>query len=247
MRTWWTVIRTEAKLYLREPWATFFTLVFPLMVLLLFGAIYGNEPEEIFGGLGSMDVAVPAYTAMIIASVGLLGIAIGVAGYREQGVLKRYRATPMRPAVYMSAHVLVNLGMTLVGTILLIVAGLLIYHVQFQGNWLSVLAAFILCTLSFFAAGFVIASLARTARSAQVIGMVLFYPMLFLSGATIPLEVMPDRLQSWAKILPLTHVVTLLKGLWFGESWGQHWVEVAVLAGLLVVGGTVAAMLFRWE
>ena len=247
MRGWWMVFWTEAKLYLRDPWAAFFTLAFPLMMLLLFGAIYGNDPDPFFGGLGAIDVSVPAYTAMIIASVGLLSIGIGVTTYREQGILKRYWATPMRPLPYMTAHLLVHFAMTLAGTAFLIVAGKVLYDIRFSGNWGNVLAAFTLSTLSFFSLGFIIAGLARTARAAQVIGMVVFYPMLFLSGATIPLEVIEGSIGKWVKILPLTHVVTLLRGLWFGGTWGDHWVEVVVLASLLVIGAVASAVTFRWE
>ncbi len=247
MRGWWMVFWTEAKLYLRDPWAAFFTLAFPLMMLVLFGMVYGNEPDPFFGGLGAMDVSVPAYTAMIIASVGLLSVGIGIATYREQGILKRYQATPMHPILYMAAHLLVHFAMTLIGTAILVIAGKVIYDIRFFGDWGSVLAAFTLATLSFFSLGFIIAGLARTARAAQVIGMVVFYPMLFLSGATIPLEIIEGGIGRWVKALPLTHVVTLLRGLWFGEPWGEHWVEVVVLAGLLVVGVAVSAATFRWE
>ena len=77
--------------------------------------------------------------------------------------------------------------------------------------------------------------------------MVLFYPMLFLSGATIPLEVLPENVLRWSKVLPLTHVVTLMRGLWAGESWGQHGVEAGLLVAMLVIGAPLSARLFRWE
>jgi len=79
------------------------------------------------------------------------------------------------------------------------------------------------------------------------VGMVLFYPMLFLSGATIPLQELPEAIRSFSKFLPLTHVVTLLQGLWFGEPWSDHLTEVAVLVGILVAGAVAMAWTFRWE
>jgi len=75
----------------------------------------------------------------------------------------------------------------------------------------------------------------------------LFYPMIFLSGATMPLEAMSDAMRQYVKVLPLTHVVTLLRGMWVGDAWGQHLTEVAVLGVLLVVGLVVSAKTFRWE
>jgi len=77
--------------------------------------------------------------------------------------------------------------------------------------------------------------------------MVLFYPMIFLSGATIPLEAMKGAIRTYAKAIPLTHVVTLLRGLWAGEAWGQHLTEVWVLGAIFLIGIAISAFTFRWE
>jgi ABC-2 type transport system permease protein len=110
-----------------------------------------------------------------------------------------------------------------------------------------VLAGFSLGALSFFAFGFLIASLSPTARIAQTVGMVLAFPMMFVSGATIPLEVLPESVRNVARFIPLTHVVTLLRGMWAGEALGEHLTEVLVLLGVLAVGVIVSAKTFRWE
>ena len=122
-----------------------------------------------------------------------------------------------------------------------------IYHMRFEGNALNVLAGFTLSSLSFFAIGFVLASLMPTARTAQVVGMVLLYPMLFLSGAGFPRELLPETIKKVSTFLPLTYVVTLLRGLWIGEAWGGHILDVAVLAGILILGVVISAFTFRWE
>ena len=237
----------EAKLFLREPFAAFFTLAFPLMMLFLFGSIYGNEPTPFLDGRGSVDVSVPRYMAMIIASVGMLSIAISMAAYRERGILRRYRATPLRPRTILAATVLVNLAMTLLGAVLLVVAAKVFYGLHFSGKPLAVLVGFVLACLSFFSLGFIIAGLAPTARVAQVVGMVFFYPMLFLCGAGFPSEMLPESIRSFSRFLPLTHVVTLLEGLWFGDVLGAHLLELAVLGAMVVVGVAISAWTFRWE
>ncbi len=247
MHGFWKLTWAETKLFLREPMAAFFTLAFPLMMLFLFGSIYGNEPTPFFGGYGSVDVSVPAYTAMIIATSGLLGLSIVISSYRERGILRRLKATPLRPYTILSAQVIVIFAMTALGMVLLIVAGKSVYGLRFAGNLFSVTGAFILGSMSFFALGFVIAGLMPTARTAQVVAMVIFYPMLFLSGAAIPREVMPETIQRYAEVLPLTHVVSLLRGLWIGESWGQHLTEVGILVVMTVVGIIVSAKTFKWE
>jgi ABC-2 type transport system permease protein len=237
----------ETKLFLREPVGAFFTLAFPLMMLFLFGSIYGNSPSEYFNGYGSVDVSVPAYTAMIIATTGLLGLTITMAAYRENGVLRRLRTTPISPLVVLAAQVIVLFMMTVLGMLLLIIAGKLVYHLRFDGNAFSVLAGFVLSSLSFFALGFILAGLMPTARTAQVVGMVLLYPMLFLSGAALPRELLPETIKKVSTFLPLTHVVTLLRGLWIGESWSQHTTEVFVLVAILVAGVLISIKTFRWE
>jgi ABC-2 type transport system permease protein len=237
----------EAKLFLREPVGAFFTLVFPLMMLFLFGSIYGNEPTQYFGGRGTVDISVPAYTAMIIATTSLMGLTITMAAYREKGVLRRLRTTPISPLVILVAQVIVLFIMTMIGMLVLIIAGKLVYNLQFDGNAFSVLAAFVLCTLSFFALGFVLAGLMPTARTAQVVGLVILYPMLFLSGAGFPRELLPEGILKISTFLPLTYVVTLLRGLWIGDAWSQHLTEVIVLAGLLVLGVIISMKTFRWE
>ena len=118
---------------------------------------------------------------------------------------------------------------------------------RFDGNALSVALAFVLGSLSFFSLGFVLASVMPTARTAQVVGMAIFYPMLFLSGAGIPLELLPEGVRKVSNFLPLTHVVTLLRGLWVGDAWSQHITEVIVLLSVLAIGVLISARTFRWE
>ena len=237
----------ETKLFLREPIGAFFTLVFPLMMLFLFGSIYGNEPSSLFNGRGTIDISVPAYTAMIIATTGLLSLTITMAAYRQNGVLRRLRTTPISPLLVLAAQVIVLFLMTSLGMALLIVAGKLVYNLHFEGNVLSVLAGFTLCTMSFFGLGFILAGLMPSARTAQVVGMVLLYPMLFLSGAGFPRELLPEAIKRVSAFLPLTYVVNLLRGLWIGESWSQHLLDVGVLTAILIVGIVISTKTFRWE
>jgi len=238
---------SQARLYLREPMATFFTILFAPMLLVLFGLIYGNEPKAMFGGRGSMDVTVPAYIGLVIVTISLIGIPIQTATHRELGILRRYRATPLRPLTYLIADVATNYAMSVIGVAILIVVGRLLFNVRFEGNILDVFAGFTLSALSFFALGYVLASVAPSARVAQTVGMVLTYPMMFLSGASLPLEALPAGLRQVADFIPLTYVVKLMRGLWVGDSWASLAPEVVVLAVLLVVATAISARVFRWE
>lgn len=234
----------QFKLYLREPAAFFFTLVFPAMVLLLFGAIFGNES---YGGVRYVDYETPALVAMVIGTVGLMSIPIATAVAREHHILRRYFATPLRPVQYIIADLAANIAVSLLGSLLLIVVGWLVYDLHLPDRVLAWILAFLLAMLSFAAAGYLIAALAPTTRVAQTVGMVLFYPMLFLSGAAFPLEIMPAWLQELSKLLPLRYVVTLLQGLWFGDGWREHLTDVTVLTAILVGATLLSVRTFRWE
>ncbi|MEJ5241600.1 MAG: ABC transporter permease [Anaerolineales bacterium] len=247
MRGFWKLTWVEIKLFFREPAAVFFTLAFPLMMLFLFGSIYGNQPTRFFGGYGYVDISVPSYMAMIIATGGLLALVINVTSYRERRILRRLNATPLRPEAILGSQLVVIFLMTMLGMVLLVIVGKVVYDLRFNGNPLDFLAGFILSSMSFFALGFVLAGLLPTARTAQIVAMVLFYPMIFLSGATIPREVLPEGVQRVAQVLPLSHVVTLLRGLWMGEPWSNYMRETTILVLLLIAGIFVSAKTFRWE
>jgi ABC-2 type transport system permease protein len=217
------------------------------MLVLLFGAIFGNEPAEMFGGRGSMDVSLPAYSGLIVGTIGLMSVPITIAGYREQGILRRFHVTPLKPWTYILADQCTNLLMTVIGMLLVSGVAWVLFQIQFAGQIWAVLLAIVLSTLAMSALGYLIASVANGARMAQVVSMVIFYPMMFLSGAGMPLEILPDSIRRIANFLPLTYVVRLMRGLWFGDPLSAHWLEVGVLAGITLVGGLLAARFFRWE
>lgn len=238
----------EAKLFLREPAGVFFTLAYPLIMLFIFGAIYSNVPaEQGSGGPEGIGSLIPAFMSMIIGITGLMAITVTMATYRENGILRRLRTTPISPLVFLTAQVAVVFTMTALGTLLLVAAGMLFYHVRFEGDLISMVIGFILSSLSYFGIGFILAGTLPTARTAQIIAMVLMYPMLILSGAAWPRELMPAAVQKVAAFLPLTYVVNLLGGLWAGSPWGNHLLDIGVLAAMLLLGVIVTARTFRWE
>jgi ABC-2 type transport system permease protein len=217
------------------------------LLVVLFGTIYGNDPSAMFGGRGSMDVSMPAYTTLVLGTVAFLGIPINISSGRETGVLRRYRAAGVPRSEYVLADVITNLVMTVLGMLLLVLVGSLLYHARFEGNPLLVLLGVLFCATSMFSMGYLIASVAPSARVAQVIGMVVFYPMMFLSGAGIPIEVMPASVRRISDALPLTYAVRLLKGLWFGTAWSSLLLETAVLGGVMVIFALLTVRFFRWE
>ena len=237
----------QFKLFLREPVALFFNIVFPTLLMLLFGLIWGNEPgSSMFSpDFGYIDAQVPALAAMVIGTVAFMTIPVATAAAREKRLLRRFHASPLPPLVYMAADVVVYLSIAVASMVTLVIVSTLVFGLRFSGSWWAVAAAFLFATLAFIAVGYVIASLAPTSRVAQVVGQVLYFPMMFLSGAAVPLALMPENVQEIAGWLPLTHVIRMLQRLWFGGSWDTT--ALIVLLGVLVAGLVVSVKVFRWE
>ena len=247
MRGFFRLAWTNMKLYVREPVATFFTIAFPPLLVVLFGSIFGNEPSPDIGGYGAMDYYMPNYTALVLGMVALTSVPIMMAENRDRGVLRRFRATPVHPAAFIGADVVCNLSMTLLGVAELLLVGMLVFGADFFGSVPVFVLAVVLSTLSMFSIGYLIGSVVPNARTATVVGMVLLYPMMFLSGSVMPPGVLPEGVQRVAGVLPLTHIVSLLRGLWFGEPLGGFTTDIAVIVGVLIVGAALSARLFRWE
>ena len=247
IRSFVRLMIVQFKLFLREPVALFFNVFFPVLMLLLFGLIWGNEPgtSMLSAQYGYIDAQVPALAALVIGTVAFMTIPVATATAREQKLLRRFQATPMRPVVYLAADVAVYFTIALLAMLALLIVARFVFDLRFGGNWLAVVAAFTFCTFAFIAMGYVIASLAPTSRMAQVTGQLIFFPMLFLSGASMPLVLMPRNVQQIAEWLPLTHVVRLLQDLWFGTGWNGT--AVWVLLAMLVAGTAISARVFRWE
>ncbi len=247
MHTFFKLAIVQTRLYLREPMAVFFTLLMGPMLLVMMGCIFGSAPRPELNGLSQMDISVPSYMALVIGITGLTSIPVILTTRRETGALRRLSATPLRPLTYFLADALAPFLVILCSTALLILLGFLIYHVRFEGQWPSVAAGVILYTASCFALGYALAGMLPNARLATVLGNAIIIPMNIFSGALMPIELMPQGIQHFANFLPLTHGVSLLRGLWLGEPWSAHLLEVAVLGGMLVVGLVVAALTFKWE
>jgi ABC-2 type transport system permease protein len=245
MKSLQKMILIESKLFLRQPMAAFFTLIFPLFLLFLFGSIYGNEPSELLGGRGNVDVSVPGHIAMIIATAGLTNLPIVLATYREQGILRRYQASPVSTTTILLAQVAVSALTAVVGGGLLMLAGVLVYDLVLPVSVWGTLLAFILGSLSFLALGFLLSGILVTSRTATAVGNALLFPMIFLSGAALPRQILPENIQRIGDFLPLTHVVNLIQDLWFGGSWNG--LSLTVVIGVMLLAGLVATRTFRWE
>jgi len=231
----------DIKLYLRNVIAAFFTLVFPLLMLVLFGSIYGNQPEAIFGGHGSIDLTVPGYIAtLIIGTTAFLSLPVDLALQRQLGVLRRMRATPLRAWTVLGSKLITNFIVTV-----LVFSGAILYHAALPADWGAVFLGILLSCASLFALGFALASVIRSANAVRAVSFIIFYPMMFFSGGTLPTQFLPEAVKSVASVMPMTYTVNLLHGLWFGNGWDMT--AVLVLLGFMAAGVLIAVRFFRWE
>nr|MDT0656835.1 ABC transporter permease [Micromonospora sp. DSM 115978] len=241
------VLIFEARRMGRNFPTLFFGLAFPVMILAIFGGIYGNEPSEEFDGLGTVDVSVPAYVALVLAVTGLMSFPLGMVEYRSSGFLRRLRATPARPGAFLTAQVLVNGLVSLAGIGLLVAAGAIFFDLSAPAHPVLFVALVLLGGTAMFGLGLLIASVARSETSATIIANLVYFPMIFLTGATVPLEIMPDTMRRISDALPLSYAVEALKWAWLDRGGDGLTLAVVVLAGTVAVSGAVAARLFRWE
>jgi ABC-2 type transport system permease protein len=244
----WKLTWLEIKIFLREPLGAFGTVFFPVLVFVVVGRLLGGRVTPSSAGVaGFVRVGLPVLASVLIALSGVLSLVTIISIYREGGILKRLRATPLRPQTILTAHVLVKLALTLASMTLLVLAGKRYYPVNINVPVFGFTVALLISTWSILSIGFLIASIVPTARFAQPIGAAILYPMLAVCGLFAPLESLPPALHAVARVLPLTYAVSLLQGIWKGEAWSAHIGDVAGLAAVFVICTALSAKVFRWE
>ena len=244
----WKLTWLEIKIFVREPLGAFGSILFPVLVYVVAGRLLGGRvtpssiPVATF-----VRVGLPVLASVLISLSGVLSLVTIIAIYREGGILKRLRATPLRPQTILTAHVLVKLALTLVTLALMVLAGKRYYPINVSVPIFGFAIALLISTWSILSIGFLIASIVPTARFAQPIGAAILYPMIALCGLFVPLESLPPALHAAARLLPLTYSVSLLEGIWKGERWSAHIGDIAALVVIFVICTALSAKVFRWE
>lgn len=247
MRGLWNLIWIEIKIFVREPLGAIGTVVVPVLVFIVLGRMGSGMTPKTQDDLNFFRVDVPVLAAVLIALNAVLSLVAIISIYREGGILKRLRATPLRPQTILTAHVVVKLLLTAATLALTLLVGRRYFPTGADIPLVGFTIALVIATWSILSIGFLIASIVPTARFAQPIGSVILYPMLALSELFVPLSSMPSALQWIARALPLTYAVSLLQGIWRGEAWSAHLGDVGALVLVFVVCTALSAKVFRWE
>jgi ABC-2 type transport system permease protein len=248
LRGLWKLTWIEIKIFLREPLGAIGTIVVPVLVFLVVGRIIGGRVAPAALSANTfINVGLPVLTAILIVISAVLSLVTIISIYREGGILKRLRATPLRPQTILTAHVIVKLILTAATLALMVLAGKRYYPVGVHAPLFSFTIALLISTWSILSIGFVIASVVPTARFAQPIGAIIMYPMIGFSGLFVPIAALPPVMQIVARVLPLSYAVALLQGIWNGEAWSAHLGDVAALVVVFAVCTALSAKVFRWE
>ena len=248
LRGLWKLTWLEIKIFMREPMGAVGAIVIPVLVFLVVGRIVGGRlAPPTLAANSFIHVGLPVLASLLIAINAVISLITIISIYREGGILKRLRATPLRPQTILTAHVIVKLLLTAAALALMVLAGKRYYPVGVHAPLFSFTIALLISTWSILSIGFLIASIVPTARFSQLIGGFILYPMIGFSGLFVPVAVLPPVLHRVARMLPLTYAVALLQGIWSGDAWLAHVGDVAALVVVFVVCTALSTKVFRWE
>lgn len=254
MRGYLAMTRAEFRLFRREPFSIVFVLAFPLMMMTLLSAVFGNDQADaqdvengmlVWRGVTPTDYYTAASVAVIIAALGLMTLPINLTAYRERGILRRLRASSVSTWTLVGAQLTLALVTFLAGALLMGAVAWLVSDAMLPQDAIGVLVALLSGTAAFGAIGLLLATVIRTSRSAQGIGLMLFFALWLISGTGPPRAVLPSGLRDAGGMLPLARLVAAVQDPWFGFGWNAT--DLAVLVAYAVGAGAPALWLFRWD
>jgi len=233
------LVRAELKLMTRDPLVLTFVFIFPIVTMLIIGGSFGTDPDPAFAGANPSHWYVASYLTVVIAATGLVMLPVHLASYRERGVLRRFAAAGFPRWSFAIAQMVVGLVTTLVASVVLLIVAAPIYGIPALHNGWRVAAGLAVGAIAFVSIGVFLGSLLPSARSAQAIGLVLFFPSFLLGAGGPPPHVMGAALRRIADVLPLTQVTKSVREPWLGL--GTATGSLIAMAVLAVVATVVAA------
>ncbi|MFD8750737.1 ABC transporter permease [Kitasatospora sp. NPDC059577] len=235
----------EFKLFLRDPAAYFWTLLFPVALVVIIGSVPSSHEVGAELGRRGIDYFTPVLVVLSFALTGLFITPTYLVGYREKGVLRRLSTTPVGPARVLVAQLVVQATVVATATAAVLGTAALLWDVRLPANPGGFLLAFVFSGPAVLAIGLFLAAVIRTGRAATGAGSMLFFPLMFFAGLYVPREQMPEAVNRIGDYTPLGASVVA-----FGDAARGDWPAPAallVLAAYAVVLGVAAARLFRWE
>ncbi len=246
MKRFFTFLKTELKLSVRDMNMPIFAVIMPLAVFVILGIIYGTKPAYDGADYTFLEQSFGAAGAIAICAGGLMGLPQAVSGLRELKILKRFRVTPVSPVFLLGVELSMYIVYCIVSLVTLAAAALL-WGVRLRGSLLAFLGSWALTMLSTLSIGMLVGGVAKNSKQASVIASILYFPMLIFSGTTLPIEVMPPVMQQIVSFFPLTQGLTMMKHTFLGIGTGSVLLPVCVMTGVAVLCTILAVRFFRWE
>lgn len=247
MKAFRTLLEVELKLSLRDMNMPLFALIMPVVIMAIIGMLYAGQPAYEGASYSFIDQSVPAIATVGICAGGAMGLPIVVSYYRQRGVLKRFFATPASASTILVAQVAMYGLYAVVSTLLVFAVATAFFDYSFDGSIIWFLGSYLLVTAAMFSIGMMLGGLARDEKVASIGASVLYFPMLLLSGTTLPYEILPEPVQALSNVLPLTQGIKLLKATSLGLPVEEVLVPVIVLCVWTVVCVSLAIRFFKWE
>jgi ABC-2 type transport system permease protein len=245
----WQQFRYQNKVFWRTPIAAFFTIVFPLMLLVLFTAIFGNE--EIEGlGITTAQYFTPGLAVFAAVSATYTNLAIGTAIARDNGILKRIRGTPIPPWAYIAGRIVSAVYLAFIAMVLMMAVGVAFYGVQIIARTLpAALLTFVVGVSCFAALGMLVAALSPNGDAAPAITNATLLPVAFISNIFFPIEDPPRWMEIASDFFPLKAFAESFRDAFDPTLTGAqfHWPELAYMLLWGVVAALLAVRFFRWE
>lgn len=244
------IARTEIRLMSREWAAMVFAFAFPALLMLILAGVFGTEASPDYGGATPSDYYVADYLAVPLGALSLIGLPVMIASYRERSILRRFESAGVPAATVVGAQALVTSVLVALGAIVVLAVAAPTYGVPTMQNGVSVLAGSLLGTATMLTLGVALGLLSRTARSAQALGLLAFFPMWLLGAGGPPRPVMPDVMAHISGVLPLGHVASAIREPWLGTgSAGSHLMALGIWLVLAAVAVTVLLRQLRgrWQ
>lgn len=234
-----TLSRVELKLALRSPDTMLFVLIMPVVIVGIMRLI-SSDVSAIEHNLG-------AYLVIGICAIGLMGLPLTLSEYRSRKILKQMQVTPATPGLLLGSQILIQGLVALISALLVILECTLLFGVEISINPFRLLLGWLLVLISIFSIGMIICSISRDVKQAGIICSVLYFPMLLLSGTTIPYSKFPELIQRVGVILPLRQGIILMDGILSGDRLIDYIIQIIILLFLSVVGIITSIKLFKWE
>ena len=245
MKRFWKLYSIEQKLGLRSGDMLLFGVAMPVGIMILITMIAGQKTAG--EGYTYLESSFASLIAVGICASAFMGIPLTIVDYRDKKILKHFFTTPCSPMWILGSDVLCCAGNAVLSALSVTLVSVTFLGYRMKGNIPAFVGAWVLTLASMFSIGLLMASLCRTVKAVNAATSLVYFPMLFLSGATIPYELFPAGLQKVANVLPLTQGIKLMKAVSMGMEMDSIWKIVALLVGITLVCGAISVRTFRWE